>query len=120
LKPRSDPPYYPVLLVRDSSDPDSPLPLYALAAEQALGLGEPVEGFYWKLFQGEASALKLSRFVCEAGDGPQAAFQVATRAVASIVAGIRRGSFEPRPPQGGCPSYCPAAAWCWHYQPERR
>ena len=48
LKPRSDPPYYPVLLVRDSSDPDSPRPLYSLAAEdgkfveyyQTLGAGD--------------------------------------------------------------------------------
>ena len=28
-----------------------------LAASQALGLGEPVEGFYWKLFQAEARAV---------------------------------------------------------------
>jgi len=26
------------------------LPIYAMAANQALGLGKPVEGFYWKLF----------------------------------------------------------------------
>ena len=38
------------------------LPIYALAASQALGLGEPAEGFYWKLFQGGASSLKLSSF----------------------------------------------------------
>ena len=41
------------------------LPIYALAASHALKLGEPVEGFYWKLFQGGASALKLSSFQSE-------------------------------------------------------
>ena len=85
------------------------LPLYALAARQALRLGEPVEGFYWKLFQGEASSLKLSRFQGEAGSGPEAAFAVATGHVAAIVCGIRQGDFAPHPPQGGCPSYCPAS-----------
>jgi hypothetical protein len=93
------------------------LPIYALAASQALGLGEPVEGFYWKLFQGEASSLKLSRFQCEAGKGPQAAFAVATGHVESIVASIRQGLFAPQPPKGGCPSYCPAASWCWQFIP---
>ncbi|MGA2864839.1 MAG: hypothetical protein ABSF95_10165 [Verrucomicrobiota bacterium] len=48
LNPRPEPPYYPVLVVTDSSDPDSPRPLYALAAEdgkfleyyQTLGTGD--------------------------------------------------------------------------------
>jgi ATP-dependent helicase/DNAse subunit B len=92
------------------------LPIYALAASQALGLGEPAEGFYWKLFQGGASSLKLSSFQSDLGSGPEAAFQVATDHIAAIVSGIRQGSFPPVPPQGGCPSYCPAIAWCWHYK----
>jgi len=96
------------------------LPLYALAASRALGLGEPAEGFYWKLFQAEPSQLKLSRFENEAGAGPQAAIALAVQHVGKIAGGIRQGVFEPRPPQGGCPSYCPAADWCWHYQPESR
>ena len=94
------------------------LPIYALAA-QDLGLGEPVEGFYWKLFQGEASSLKLGNFQCEAGSGPQAAEAVAIGHVASIVTAIRQGQFTPLPPKGGCPSYCPAASWCWHFLPSR-
>ena len=95
------------------------LPIYALAASQALGLGEPAEGFYWKLFQGGASSLKLSSFQSDLGSGPEAAFQVATDHIAAIVSGIRQGSFQPVPPQGGCPSYCPAASWCWHYKAAR-
>jgi hypothetical protein len=95
------------------------LPLYALAAGQVLGLGEPVEGFYWKLFQQQPSALKLGNFESEAGSGPQAAFSQTVRHVETFVGAIRRGAFEPRPPQGGCPNYCVAAAWCWRYQAVR-
>jgi ATP-dependent helicase/DNAse subunit B len=90
------------------------LPIYALAASQALGLGEPVEGFYWKLFQQAASALKLSQFQSEAGSGPEAAFRMATDHIETIVSLIRQGLFQPLPPPGGCPSYCAAASWCWH------
>jgi ATP-dependent helicase/nuclease subunit B len=95
------------------------LPIYALAATQALELGQAIEGFYWKLFQSEASGLKLSNFQCEAGSGPQAALAVATGYVTAFVAAIRQGQFGPLPPKGGCPSYCPAAAWCWHFLPAR-
>jgi ATP-dependent helicase/DNAse subunit B len=95
------------------------LPLYALAATQTLNLGEAAEGFYWKLFQGEASSLKLATFQCEAGAGPQAAIAVATSHVEAIVTAIRQGQFSPHPPKAGCPAYCPAAAWCWHFLPSR-
>jgi hypothetical protein len=33
LNPRFEPPYYPVLLLTDNSDPDAPVPLYTLAAD---------------------------------------------------------------------------------------
>jgi ATP-dependent helicase/DNAse subunit B len=92
------------------------LPIYALAARQALGLGEPIEGFYWKLFQQGASALKLSQFQNDLGTGPEAAFAVATGHIEMIVSHIRQGLFQPSPPQSGCPSYCAAASWCWHYK----
>ena len=90
------------------------LPIYALAASQALDLGETVEGFYWKLFQQGVSALKLSTFKSDVGTGPEAAFNIAINHIETIVANIRRGLFQPLPPPGGCPSYCVAAAWCWH------
>ena len=93
------------------------LPIYALAASQALCLGDAAEGFYWKLFQGEPSSLKLSRFQCEAGSGAQAALTVAANHVEAIVNRICQGTFDPEPPIGGCPSYCPAAAWCWQFLP---
>jgi hypothetical protein len=94
------------------------LPIYALAA-QDLGLGEPVEGFYWKLFQGEASSLKLGNFQCKAGTGLKVALSLAKDHVTAIVTAIRQGQFGPLPPKGGCPSYCPATAWCWHFLPAR-
>jgi hypothetical protein len=95
------------------------LPLYALAANRALGLGNPVEGFYWKLFQRQPSSLRLASFQGEDGTGAHAAFSQAIKHVEVIVKSIRQGAFEPKPPQGGCPDYCAAAAWCWRYQAVR-
>jgi ATP-dependent helicase/nuclease subunit B len=38
------------------------LPLYALAARQTLGSGEPMEGFYWAILNAKAGQLHLERF----------------------------------------------------------
>jgi ATP-dependent helicase/DNAse subunit B len=92
------------------------LPIYAMAANQALGLGEPVEGFYWKLFQKAQSSLKLSSFEYEGGVGSQTAFSLAASYIEATVSGIREGRFSPTAPRDGCPDWCTAAAWCWHYQ----
>jgi hypothetical protein len=89
------------------------LPLYALAARDALGLGEPTEGFYWHVQQAERSSFTLSRF----DGGPRGAMMVAVDKAWEAVRGARSGHFVPRPPQGGCPSYCPALAFCWRYSP---
>jgi ATP-dependent helicase/DNAse subunit B len=89
------------------------LPLYALAARDALGLGEPVEGFYWHVRHAEASPFTLSGF----DGGPEAAMQASADKAWEAVRGARSGHFIPQPPDSGCPSYCPAADFCWHYQP---
>jgi ATP-dependent helicase/nuclease subunit B len=89
------------------------LPLYALAAGDALRLGQPTEGFYWHLQQAERSSFTLSRF----DGGPQGAIKVAVDKAWEAVRGARSGHFVPRPPQGGCPGYCPASAFCWRYSP---
>jgi len=89
------------------------LPLDALAARDALGLGEPAEGFYWRVQQAERSGFTLSGF----DGGPRGAIEVALDKAWEAVRGARAGHFVPRPPQGGCPSYCPAVAFCWRYQP---
>jgi len=94
------------------------LPLYALAARDALGFGEPVDGFYWHIQHAEASAFTLKSFKAEDGAvGPEAATQTAVEMAWEAIRGARAGHFVPRPPPDGCPSYCPAAAFCWHYQP---
>ncbi len=84
------------------------LPLYALAARDALGLGEPVEGFYWHIQHAESSGFSL-------GEYPEA-LQIAVEHAWEAVRGVRRGYFVPQPPANGCPSYCPGAAFCWHFQ----
>jgi len=107
------------------------LPLYALAAQEALGLGQVVDGFYWAILAAERGSLRLSNYRApeeavgassglggstpEAG--PAAAYATARGHVGRILDGVSAGVFPPMPPPGGCPEYCPAAAWCWRYQP---
>jgi RecB family exonuclease len=85
------------------------LPLYALAAQEALGLGEVVDGFYWHVQQAEPSSFTLAKF------GPGAAMTTAVEHAWEAVRGARRGHFVPEPPGSGCPGYCPAAGFCWRY-----
>jgi ATP-dependent helicase/DNAse subunit B len=92
------------------------LPLYALAAKEALQLGEPVEGLYWKILAADSGSLNLSTFKSDTGEGIEAAIQTAKDHLIRIIKGIRMGDFSPLPPKGGCPEYCPAAQWCWRYQ----
>jgi len=92
------------------------LPLYALAARDALGLGNPVDGMYWKILAAEAGSLKLAKFKSEGGQGVEVAIQTAKRHLRRIITGIRSADFPPVPPKGGCPAYCPAAQWCWRYE----
>ena len=99
------------------------LPLYALAAQEALELGEVIEGFYWAILAAKRGSLRLSNYRAPGdggGAGPDAAYATARRHVSRIVDGVSSGQFEPVPPPGGCPSYCPAAAWCWRYRPAAR
>ena len=93
------------------------LPLYALAAQEALELGQAVDGFYWHIHQAEASRFRLATFRGEFASGPEAAMQVAVEKAWEAVRGARTGHFTPQPPAGGCPTYCPAASFCWHYHP---
>jgi ATP-dependent helicase/DNAse subunit B len=90
------------------------LALYALAARDALGMGEICGGFYWHIGSAKASSLKLERFK----GGVEAALQVAVDHALAYAAAVRTGQFQPRPPSGGCPGHCPAAAFCWRYTPK--
>ncbi len=87
------------------------LPLYALAARDALHLGEVASGFYWHILQGKASSFKLEKYP----DGIDAAFERVKQHVVDHVRHIRAGDFQPVPPDGGCPGYCPAVTFCWRY-----
>jgi ATP-dependent helicase/DNAse subunit B len=93
------------------------LPLYALAAEEALGLGEVVDGFYWHVQHAKPSSFTLADFRVEERRGPRVAMETAVAHAWEAVRDARRGNFVPRAPDGGCPDYCPAASFCWHYTP---
>lgn len=99
------------------------LPIYALAARDALHLGNPTEGFYWGILKARAGNLRLSTFEAEhhgkSYSGPEGAIELATEHVRAVVHGVRAGQFPPIPPRGGCPEYCAAASWCWRYTPRR-
>ncbi len=88
------------------------LPLYAAAARDALHLGEPAEGYYWHIGSAESSSVRLSEFP----GGPSAAIEIGEQAAAEAVRGAMAGRFAPQPPSDGCPEYCVAAAFCWHYR----
>lgn len=89
--------------------------IYALAAQKMFSDGHQVDGFYWVI--GGKQRLQLSRFEYEELEGLDAARAVLITHLEKIIQGVRSGKFSPKPPKGGCPSYCPAAGWCWRYQP---
>ena len=89
------------------------LPLYALAARDALKLGNPVDGFYWHVRAAEPSGFRLETF----REGVENALQLAITHAWSAVEGIRAGAFAPSPPKEGCPPWCPSVSFCWHYKP---
>ncbi|HQE92167.1 MAG TPA: PD-(D/E)XK nuclease family protein [Anaerolineae bacterium] len=97
------------------------LPLYALAAQEALDLGTVSDGFYWHIQAAEASSFTLAKFADKEENlfGPAGAMHTAVTHAWEAVHGARQGHFVPTPPDGGCPAYCPAAAFCWHYQPKQ-
>lgn len=89
------------------------LPLYALAVRDALKMGEPYDGFYWHVRHAQASAFTLRKF---ASRFRQDAMAVAVERAWEAVRGVRGGDFRPHAPDEGCPSYCPAVAFCQSYR----
>ncbi len=93
------------------------LPIYALAVRDALKLGVPVDGIYWKINAAEPAALKLSTYKKnKEAQGIDAAYDMVKSHLQRMLPAIRKGTFPPQPPDDGCPSYCPAAAWCWRFK----
>ncbi len=89
------------------------LPLYALAVQEALGLAPVADGFYWHYQRAESSSFHLAK----AAGGVAGAIETAVTHAWEAVHQIRDGHFTPRPPDGGCPAYCPAANFCWQFAP---
>jgi ATP-dependent helicase/nuclease subunit B len=98
------------------------LPLYALAAEKMLGSGHAVDGFYWQIRAAEQGRLRLASFHYVGDDGrtyngPRGAMELAQEFVNAYITQIVAGNFAPLAPRNGCPNYCPAKRYCWHYAP---
>lgn len=89
------------------------LALYALAARDALRIGKPVAGAYWHIRAAKPSSLKLEKYP----GGIDAAFEKASAHALAYASRVRAGDFAPHVPTDGCPSWCPAAAFCWRYKP---
>ncbi|MBN1994046.1 MAG: PD-(D/E)XK nuclease family protein [Anaerolineae bacterium] len=85
---------------------------YALAARQALHLGDIADGFYWHIGSAKASSLKLEKFE----GGVAGALNTAINHAFKHIAGVRAGWFAPLPPPAGCPGHCPGVKFCWQYQ----
>jgi hypothetical protein len=86
--------------------------LYALAAREALDLGDIADGFYWHIGSAKASSLRLGKFQ----GGVEGALNMAIEHAFNYVAGVRAGRFAPVPPPAGCPSHCPGSRFCWRYK----
>ncbi|MBN1580147.1 MAG: PD-(D/E)XK nuclease family protein [Anaerolineae bacterium] len=93
------------------------LPLYAMAAQEALRA--PVaSGFYWHIGSAGPSSLRLEKYAPAGGKaGVAGAIETAVDYAMAIGAAVRAGHFMPAPPEGGCPHFCPAASFCEWYQP---
>jgi ATP-dependent helicase/DNAse subunit B len=88
--------------------------LYALAARDALALGEISDGFYWHIGSAKTSSLKLKNYE----GGVEGALNTAIAHAFEHVNGIRAGRFPPSPPAAGCPGHCPGTSFCWQYKPK--
>ena len=90
------------------------LPLYALAAEEALG-AEVADGFYWHIGAAKPSSLRLEKY----RDGVIGAVDTAVAYALSIGAAVCDGQFAPKPPDEGCPAFCPVVVFCERYKPRQ-
>ncbi|MCJ7733260.1 MAG: PD-(D/E)XK nuclease family protein, partial [Anaerolineales bacterium] len=95
------------------------LPLYALAAQQGLKIGDVQEGFYFHVQTAEPSSFKMSSYWGDGKKGPEAAMESAVKNGWKAVSSIRDGQYKPKTPDGGCPLYCPAVDFCWHFRAQR-
>jgi hypothetical protein len=94
--------------------------LYALAARDALALGEVADGFYWHIGSIRAGSAKTSSLkLADFEGGVEGALATALTHTFNHIAGVRAGHFPPIPPPAGCPSHCPGMKFCWRYEAKR-
>jgi ATP-dependent helicase/nuclease subunit B len=91
------------------------LAVYAQAAQDALNLGEPAEGLYWRIGPDGQSGLRLGNFDYADFQGPQGAMALAREHILDAVTRLEQADFSTTPLGGRCPAYCPAGGWCWKY-----
>jgi hypothetical protein len=94
------------------------LPLYALAARDALG-ADVVSGFYWHIGSARPSSLRLEKYARAGGGkrGVTGAIETSVDYATAIGAAVCGGQFAPAPADDECPRFCPAAAFCEWYTP---
>ncbi|MCP4536751.1 MAG: hypothetical protein GY832_06360 [Chloroflexi bacterium] len=88
------------------------LPLYALAAQEALN-AEVSGGFYWHIGSSKPSSLKLEKYE----GGVDGAIETAVNYSLAIGSAVRTGQFAPASSDDGCPTFCSAAGFCEGYNP---
>lgn len=91
------------------------LPIYALAAQDALKLGSVKEGFYWNVTGANKCAMKVSSTEEKGFIVLDDAVRLLKEHLTQTLEHIRSGHFPPDTRDTSCPSYCPAKQWCWRY-----
>jgi ATP-dependent helicase/DNAse subunit B len=92
--------------------------LYAMAVEDLFKLGPVSDSIYFSINAGKIIGPNIKDITEENDIQKRTMFAAATQTVAQFVTQIRAGEFMPTKPEDGCPSYCPASSWCWHYVPK--
>ena len=90
--------------------------VYAAAAVETLKLGEICRAVYWPIKKGEVIYAGTYPPEQAEDDGRMMIMQHLQR----FADGIKSAEFSAAPFSGKCPSYCPAAQWCWQFDPEYR
>ncbi len=85
--------------------------VYAIAAVEALKLGQYCSASYWKIRKNESVDAGTYEEGTEAP--PEKVF------LQKFADGMTSGNFPAAPMDEKCPDYCPAAQWCWKFNPER-
>ena len=81
--------------------------------EGGIERGEPAAGMDWHSGSARPSSLRLEK----QDGGIEAGLETAVNYALTYAEAIRQGHFAPKPPDGGCPPWCPAADFCWRYTP---